>query len=405
MKRWKIFLCAIVLVIASVSLYGKGEKAYANTLTNDSIKAKEAEIANAKKAKNELQSNLTNVKSIKESLENSKANLAKYIEELDASLAGVEAKIAELQQLISDKEAEIAEKEMELKEAIAVQKAQYEAMKIRIKFMYEQGDTFYLDMLFGSEGFGDMLNKADYIEMLSDYDRKKLQEYILNTEYVNLCKEALEEEKATLDEAKVAVEEEQAALNELIGEKEKQIKAVMGDISQKEQAIKEYEASIAEENETIKALEKAVAEERAKLAAEQNRKYDGGIFANPAPSFKRISDDYGNRIHPILNVPQFHNGIDMAAPGGSDIVAAYAGKVVASAYSGTMGNYIMIDHGDGVYTIYMHASALYVSAGTEVSRGQKIAAVGSTGRSTGNHLHFSVRVNGNYVNPHSYLGF
>ena len=169
------------------------------------------------------------------------------------------------------------------------------------------------------------------------------------------------------------------------------------------QTVKEYEADIAEQNETIKALEAIVAEERKKLAAEQGRKYDGGVFAWPAPSYTRISDDYGNRTHPILGTQQFHNGIDMAAPGGSAILAAYDGKVVAAAYSGSMGNYIMIDHGDSLYTIYMHASALYVSKGQEVNRGDKIAAVGSTGRSTGNHLHFSVRLNGSYVSPWSYL--
>ena len=118
----------------------------------------------------------------------------------------------------------------------------------------------------------------------------------------------------------------------------------------------------------------------------------------------RISDEYGNRMHPTLGIERFHNGIDMAAPGGSAILAAYDGTVVAAAYSSSMGNYIMIDHGDNLYTIYMHASALYVSKGAEVSKGQTIAAVGSTGRSTGNHLHFSVRLNGNYVNPRNYLG-
>ena len=127
------------------------------------------------------------------------------------------------------------------------------------------------------------------------------------------------------------------------------------------------------------------------------------MFKWPAPSYTRISDDYGNRIHPILGVQQFHNGVDMAAPGGSPILAAYDGKVVASAYNASMGNYIMINHGDGLYTIYMHASALYVSTGDTVTRGQKIAAVGTTGRSTGNHLHFSVRKDGAYVSPWNYL--
>jgi murein DD-endopeptidase MepM/ murein hydrolase activator NlpD len=108
-------------------------------------------------------------------------------------------------------------------------------------------------------------------------------------------------------------------------------------------------------------------------------------------------------MHPTLGVQKMHNGIDLAAPTGSSILAAYSGTVVAAAYSSTMGNYIMIDHGDGLYTIYMHASALYVSTGQEVSAGQNIAAVGSTGRSTGPHLHFGVRLNGSYVSPWNYL--
>ena len=93
----------------------------------------------------------------------------------------------------------------------------------------------------------------------------------------------------------------------------------------------------------------------------------------------------------------------LASPGGSPILAAYDGTVVSAAYSSTMGNYVMLDHGDNLYTIYMHASALYVSKGENVVKGQKIAAVGSTGRSTGNHLHFSVRLNGSYVSPWNYL--
>ena len=373
-------------------------------LTNDSIKQKEAEIAKAKEEKKSLQSGLTNVKELKKQLEASKSDLANYIAELDANLADIQAKIAELKEMISTKEQEIEDKTKELEEAVAIQEAQYEAMKSRIKFMYEKGDTLYLELFFGSDNFGDMLNKADYIEMLSSYDRKMLDEYVAQAEYVALCKESLEEEKDVLEEAKKSVEAEEASLNELISAKEQEINAVSSDIKNKEAAIAEYEADIAAQNETIAALEKAVAEEKAKLAAEQGRSYDGGIFTWPAPSYTRISDDYGTRIHPILGVQQFHNGIDMAAPGGSPILAAYDGTVVAAAYSNSMGNYIMIDHGDSLYTIYMHASALYVSKGQEVSKGQKIAAVGSTGRSTGNHLHFSVRKNGSYVSPWSYLG-
>lgn len=404
MKRTIKWICLFLCVVLVFGMFAKPALAtYASELTNSVIKEKEQEIDKAKQEKKQLQNSLTDVKKLKEQLEKSKQDLTVYVQELDADLTAIQEKINELNDLITEKEKEIEDKTAELEEAQRVQQEQYEAMKTRIKFMYERGDTIYMELIFSSNSFGDVLNKADYIQMLSEYDRKLLDEYVAYANYVALCKESLEEEKEVLDEAKAAVEKEEASLNELIDAKENEMYKMSSDIKSKEQAIKEYEADIAEQNETIKALEAIVAEERKKLAAEQGRKYDGGVFAWPAPSYTRISDDYGNRTHPILGTQQFHNGIDMAAPGGSAILAAYDGKVVAAAYSGSMGNYIMIDHGDSLYTIYMHASALYVSKGQEVNRGDKIAAVGSTGRSTGNHLHFSVRLNGSYVSPWSYL--
>lgn len=405
MKQWKRVLCVILCFLIVLGIAGRYETtAHASELTNESIRQKEQEINRAREEKKALQNGLTDVKELKKELEASKENLTNYVTQLDAQLVEIQAKINSLKEMILTKEEEISAKAVELEEALGVQQAQYEAMKSRIKFMYEKGDMLYLELVFAAESFGDMLNKAEYIEMLSAYDRKMLDEYVAYAEYVALCKEGLEEEKAVLDEAKAAVEEEERSLNELIAAKEQEVYKVSADIRSKESAIQEYQAEIASQNETIAALEAAVAEERKRLAAEQGRKYDGGVFTWPAPSYTRISDEYGNRMHPTLGIERFHNGIDMAAPGGSAILAAYDGTVVAAAYSSSMGNYIMIDHGDNLYTIYMHASALYVSKGAEVSKGQTIAAVGSTGRSTGNHLHFSVRLNGNYVNPRNYLG-
>ncbi len=375
----------------------------ASELTNDSIREKEEEIQDARELKKQLQEGLTDVKKIKEELENSREDLTRYVTELDGELASVQEKIGELKDKIREKEEELLLTQEELASAVEDQERQYAAMKERIKFMYEQGNALYMELIFSAGSFGEMLNKAEYIEMLSAYDRRMLDEYAATRKLIELYKEQLEEERDYLEEARAGVEQEEAALNALIHEKEQRILAVTNDITNKEAAIAEYEADIREQNETIAALEKIVAEEKARLAEESRVKYDGGMFAWPAPSFTRISDDYGNRIHPILNVPQFHNGVDMAAPGGSPILAAYDGRVVASDYSGSMGNYIMIDHGDGLYPTYMPASALYVSKGDSVSRGQQIAAVGTTGRSTGNHLHFSVRLNGSYVSPWNYL--
>lgn len=391
----------------AASLLLTGSQTYVSRagITSDSIKEKESQIDAAEDEKKKLQEGLSDVKKMKEELEKSKNNLEAYIVQLDSNLNSVSQKIEELKGFIEEKEAEIETTTEELNAALATEQSQYEAMKVRIQFMYEQGDTFYLEAILGADSFGDILNRADYFEELAGYDRNKLEEYVMNRQMIELCKTELEQEKELLEEAKAAQEAEQANLEELIGAKEQQITSYEADITNKEAAIKQYEDEIAEQTELISQLEAAVAEEKRRLMEENGEvmKYDGGMFKWPAPSYTKISSDYGNRQHPTLGVVLFHNGVDMAAPSGTKILSAYDGKVVAADYSGTMGNYIMIDHGDGLYTVYMHASALYVSKGDIVVKGEHIAAVGSTGRSTGPHLHFSVRLNGAYVSPWNYL--
>ena len=145
----------------------------------------------------------------------------------------------------------------------------------------------------------------------------------------------------------------------------------------------------------------------AKAAAEgkevADNPYTGGAFTWPCPSSTRVTSDYGTRVSPTSGASSNHKGIDIGASAGAAIVAAANGTVKAANYSSAAGNYVMIDHGGGLYTVYMHCSSLAVSEGTAVSAGQTIAYVGSTGISTGNHLHFGVSLNGSYVSPWSYL--
>lgn len=398
-KKIKRITCVIV-TLALLLTFAPASRA---AVTNESIREKEQQIKEAKKQVSGLKSNLTDVEKLKKELEKSKSDLTSYVQQLDGELADIQDKIAQYNTMIAQKEKELELTAQELDAAIALQDEQYAAMKERIRFMFERGDSFYLETLFGADSIASIVNRADYVEAVYRYDKKKLAEYVETRKFVELCKETLEAERQLLDEAKAAQEQEESNMNTLIGEKEAQIVAVSGDIADKEAAIKEYEDMIAQENAEIAALEKAVAEERARLEAENARTYNGGMFAWPCPGYKRISDPYGERIHPILNVPQFHNGLDMAASNGTSILAAYDGDVVAADYNGTMGNYVMINHGSGLYTIYMHCSALYVKKGQTVSKGETIAAVGSTGRSTGPHLHFSVRLNGSYTSPWNYL--
>lgn len=394
-----ILACAVLCAVMFVT----GNLAFADRISEleQSIQQKQEEISAAEEEKKALNSGLTNVENIKKELEQSKANLQSYVKELDGQVVAIEEKIEDLNEQIADKEAEIADAKEDLEEAEADEATQYANMQNRIQSLYEQGDAYYLEMLAHSGSFADFLNKVDYIQQLSQYDNKMLIEYQGVVEYVRLCKQQLELEEEVLNETKQVAEQEQQALEELIGVKQGEIAAYEADISKKEEVIAAYEAEIAEQTAIIEALEAAVAADQASLWEE--RIYDGGVFCWPAPSYTRISDDYGYRQHPILNVQQFHTGVDMAAPGGTPILAAYDGRVVQAAYNASMGNYIMIDHGGELYTIYMHAQKLLVSAGAEVSRGQQIATVGTTGRSTGNHLHFSVRLNGSYVSPWGYI--
>ena len=403
-KSGRLLALVFVLAFAWAARGMVGGAATASEL-EQSIKEKESAISQAQEQKKQLQSSISDIEAMVKELEGAKDDLEAYVRQLDGNLEQVQAKIRELKGMIAEKEAEIEETKRELEEAVAREKEQYAAMKVRIRFSYERGNRGYLSMLFTAGSFGELLNRANYIEQMNRYDQEQLEEFQKNRELVEACKKALEEEQEVLEEAKARVDEEEASLESLIVQKEQQIKAFQGDINNKEAAIQEYEADIAAQNAAIAALEAAAAAERKQLE-EMNKPrvtYDGGMFQQPLASFNRLSDDPGNRIHPTLGVQKFHNGVDFAASTGTPILAAYNGTVVGADYNSSMGNYVMINHGDGLYTIYMHASALYVSTGQTVTKGQQIAAVGSTGRSTGPHLHFSVRLNGNYVSPWNYL--
>ena len=394
-----ILFCLVLFIMILIP----DSKVSANRISEleASIQEKEAAINAAEDEKKELTAGLTNVEKVKKELEKSKANLSAYVQELDNTVAEIQENIESLTNQIAEKEQQITETQAELEAAQDDEARQYEAMQNRLQSLYEQGDYYYLEMLSGSGSFADFLNKLDYIEQLSQYDNNLLIEYQGIVEYVGLCKAQLEVEQEVLNQTKEAAEAEQKAMEELIADKQAEIAAYENDISQKEALIAAYEAEIAEQTSVIEALEAAVAADRESLWGE--RVYNGGMFCWPAPSYTRISDDYGYRQHPILNVQQFHTGVDMASPGGTPILAAYDGMVLQASYNASMGNYVMIDHGSGLFTIYMHAQKLMVSAGEEVSRGEQIATVGTTGRSTGNHLHFGVRLNGSYVSPWGYI--
>lgn len=405
MKKRIIVLCLAIGLCLTATLQQEPMMTSASSITSASIKDKQNQISQAEKEKEAMESQITDLQKLKKELETKKANLKDYVAQLDNNLAEIEQNIAQLKSQIATKEGEIEVTTAELAAALEKEENQQEFIHKSIKLIYEKGDSYLVDMLLQAESFGDFLNRADFIESVVTYEHQMWKEYIANRQLIELCKQELELEKQILDQAKVNVEIEQANLESLIAQKNQDIVAYESDISTKEKAIKEYEQEIKEQDEIIEALEAAIAEEKRQILASNGSViiYDGGQFKFPLASYTRISDDYGMRMHPTLHVEKFHNGVDFAAPKGTAIYAAYDGKVVAATYSSTMGNYVMIDHGSNLYTIYMHASALYVSKGDVVIRGETIAAVGTTGRSTGNHLHFGVRKDGEYVSPWNYL--
>ena len=401
---WGLIICLGIEVFCGKVLPAAASAP--SSASSDSIKDKEDQIAKKKKEKDALKDGLSDLQKIKKDLEAQKDSLTSYVQQLDSNLEQIEQNIAELKRQITAKEEEIAQAESQLEAALEQEENQQETMTARIRLVYESGNTDVMELLLGSQSIGDFLNRMDYAEKMMAADSQMWQEYRDIREYVELCKEELELEKEILDETKATVEIEQKNLEELIEQKSRDIINYQTDINNKEKAIQEYQAQIKAEEDEIKALEAAVLEEKKKLLANNGTaiSYDGGVFKFPLASYTRVSDEYGYRTDPFLGTQSFHNGIDFAAPAGTAIYAAYDGQVAAATYNASMGNYVMIDHGDGLYTIYMHASALYVNKGDMVVRGETIAAVGTTGRSTGNHLHFSVRLNGSYVSPWGYLG-
>ncbi len=409
-KKWIACLVslaiAVMLVISCLLLEREQVQATSfSDITSDSIAAKRDEIANATKEQNDIKNSISNMQGIVAGLEAKRADLDHYIESIDSTMSGIKQKIDAYMKLIGEKEEEIVRKQSELEAAEQQEAAQYEMMRLRIQYLYECGEINYLEAIIKANSFSSMLNRAEYVEEIAAYDNKMLHEYMEQCEYIALCKESVELEKETLEHSKEALETEKQTLEGIRAQKSEELAAFKHDIALNEAAIKELEADLKFQTDLIASLEKEITDEqRAILLANGiTLGYDGSGFAWPAPSYTRVSSDFGWRTDPINGYRAYHNGVDLAAAEGTPIVAAYSGIVGEASYNSSMGNYIYLEHGDGLRTIYLHASQLYVKKNDVVIKGEVIGAVGSTGRSTGPHLHFSVRLNGAYMSPWDYM--
>lgn len=391
----------------------------------------ECNLSEAQQEKKTLENDLQKAKELIDSLKGSKEDIQSEVEKLDKQLNEISGKVKEFESRLSKKRQEIADTESALNKAKEQEKKQYRNMKKRIQFMYENGQTSYVEMLLSADSFTDFLNAVEYITQISQYDRKMLKEYQNMQVTIADTQKTLETDYASLQSLQAKVQEEKQAVAALESAKKGELNDVADDLTDAQTVAKAYEAEIQAQNEVIaqiqaaqkRAAEQQAAQQQAQAAEEnqgatdaagenqntaQNTTPSGngqstGSMMWPCPSSKRVTSDYGPRTSPTNGASSNHKGIDIGAAYGADIVAADGGTVLVATYSSSGGNYVIIDHGGGLCTVYMHASSLTVSAGQTVSKGQVIAKVGSTGISTGNHLHFGVTLNGVYVSPWGYV--
>lgn len=349
---------------------------------------------------------------------------------LNTQLNQIISEMEETKKKLEAKNKEIEAAEEELVQAKVEENRQYQDMKLRIKFMYEHGDTTYLELLMASESITEFLNKADYVKQLSEYDREMLEEFQaviksveekeaqLKVEYeeIKVLRDDLIEQQGTVEALLAENKLELSDLETQIGANAKLLADLIAQ-AEEEKRIREEQAAAAQQQQQQQQKpsnnsggstsstpsskpDKPSGGSGTSSGGSSGGSYAGatGTFTNPCPG-AYVSSTFGYRTFDN----SFHNGLDLAAGEGTPTYAADGGRVIIAGWSDSAGNWVVIDHNNGFVTKYMHHSALYVSAGQYVNRGQMIGAVGNTGYSFGAHLHFQVELNGVPVNPQSYL--
>lgn len=401
-------LMAVVLMIGSA---GVAQAASSERL--DSLKEQASTLESQDSA---LQDQLDALENQANSKLNEKAVLEQQISVLSAQITNTEALIAEY-------DAQIADKQVELEEAQAQEEEYYALFCERVRDMEEQGDMSYWSILFGSSSFTDLLDRIVFVSDVMEYDQQMVQSLEAARQAVADAKSALETSQAEQQAAKAALEEQEAEL----AADEAAVDAAIAEINSQSDLyadqLEELRAQAADLDAQIAQAQKAYDDEVAKEKAEQEaaQKPSGGGSSSGGSSSggsssgsgrismvwpcgsTRITSNFGYRDSPTAGASSYHQGIDIGASTGTGIYAAASGTVTEASYSSSRGYYVVISHGSGVSTVYMHCSELYVSAGDKVTQGETIAAVGSTGISTGPHLHFGVIEDGVYVNPRNYV--
>ena len=378
---------ALLLLLPMVTMILGG----AGAVTQSEIDALKAEQAASQARQDELEEQLADV-------EADQAEAQQRRQLLQAQLDAINNEIENIDKQIAYYDAEIAQKEEEQAEAEANEEAQYELFCQRVRAMEEEGTVSYWSILFNSESFSEMLDRLADIDAVMDYDNQVMDELIAIREEIIALRTQLETSRA----------EEQAARDQQAAKQAEQ----QAKVAEAQKLLDQINADVAEVNRQLDAESEAAAEIQAEIAQkqkqleEQRRQNNITIDSEtsylwPLPGYYRLSSLFGYRIHPITGEAHSHTGIDIPAPGNTPILACKSGQVVTSAYHYSYGNYVVIDHGNGNSTLYAHMSSRAVSEGDMVTQGQTIGYVGTTGSSTGNHLHLEVRDNYTRVDPES----
>lgn len=440
----------IVAALGVCILLGAGVVTGTSYFVNaDTTSSYQDEIDAAKAKKEELEKERAELEEKIDALKQQKEDMNAYIENMDKQYLEVMESIEELEAEIAEQEELLAETQAKLEQVKAQEAEQYDTMKKRIRYLYENGETGFLDILFGTGSLTDMLNEMEYRAAITEYDNGLLKRYnatkiqVQNTEALllaqleemNALKESREFELAQVEELIQAKATELEALAASIGVDEEmlfwywdEIVTMGADIEELEQKeaerIAEEERKRKEEEERLRKeaeeRERKRLEEEQKKAEEEKKKQEE-ILAElrqntdienmlwPVPKSGRITSDYGYRNAPVAGATTFHQGIDIGVGNlerkDRTVVAALAGTVVDVGYNKSAGNYIHIDHGNGLVTWYLHAYKIYVKEGQVVERGEEIMEAGTTGYSSGPHLHFGVWVNGVSVDPLLYIDY
>lgn len=387
-KTVRIISCVVaaVLVLAMVMSILTSGISFAGAADADELKDK---LSSLQEEKAEIKKTLEDLEQQKAGVEKTRAALQSEINVTKTEIETVEQYIERLQGQIDIKaqELDVAEKALEEKE---------EKYSMRVRKMYEQGESSYLEVLLNATSFSNIISRFEFVSQIMDYDKRVVTEYTEAKDDIAQKKEELQ-----------TTQNEQKSYQENLNYKAKELAANEAQQAALQESIESYSAAKKEEQDRLDAEMSSVSSEIAELSRESAASGGtivySGDYVWPTPSCTTTNSRYGWRLHPIYGDMRFHAGEDIPAGYGAQILATASGTVRSAGWVGGYGNYTVIDHGGGVMSAYGHQSSFAVSAGQYVEAGQVIGYVGSTGNSTGPHLHFEIYVNGSTVDPKNYF--